>query len=101
MLGITKPELPKDAQIVNEALADALRNAKGYQVFRKIQEEIMVGETIREMRDLTVSQLDQIEGLRLRSDSYIRLKLYDNDYWHHYLKAVGSFERAILRFAPW
>ena len=45
-LGMVKPELPKDAQIMNEALADALRKAQRCHEFKKSEEGIQIGQRL-------------------------------------------------------
>jgi hypothetical protein len=100
---MVKPELPKDAQIMNGALADAVKKAqrvKRYGEFKKLEEEgIQIIETA-EIRCLTEADLDQVEGLKLCADSYIRVTsgyYYQFCYW----KAVGTCEPDYLRIAPW
>ena len=61
----------------------------------------MIEETGGDM-NLTVTDLDQIEGLRLCADSYIQV-LERNQYYYsaYFLKAVGNLEPDFLRVAPW
>jgi len=104
---------------MNGALADAVKKAqavKRYGEFKKLEEEgIQIIETA-EIRCLTEADLDQVEGLKLCADSYIRVtsgskqaeapvgaSYYESGYYFQfcYWKAVGTCEPDYLRIAPW